>query len=85
MLYVHLPDLVGCVDTHYGINNPLCRTVVIVSVVKKIIPHLDMEDLLPVDLITGVMQVLCDPLLAITDEFLLSSSQISFRISVSGT
>jgi len=68
-LCIHLSGPIGCIDIYYGINNPLCRTAVIVSVVQEIILLQDTEDLLPVDLIVGVMQVLCDLLLVITDEF----------------
>ena len=69
VLYVHVPYCIGRIHADNGFHNPHCRTAVIVSMVEEAVLLQDAEDLFPVDPVTGALQVLCDLLVAITDEF----------------
>ena len=70
ILDIHLPHLIGCVNANNGFHNPPGRTAVIVCIVEEIVLLQYAEDLLPVDYISGSLQVFADLLVTIADEFL---------------
>ena len=70
ILDIHIPDLIGCVNENNGFHNPPCRTAVIVCIVEEIVLLHEAEYLLPVDYISGSLQVFADLLVTIADEFL---------------
>ena len=68
VLDVHLPDLIRCIYMNNEFHNPLSRAAVVVSVVQNAVLLHYAEDLLPVDQITGSLQVFRHFLVAIADE-----------------
>ena len=69
ILDIHLPDLIGCVNANNGFHNPPRWTAVIVCIVEEIVLLQYTEYLLPVDYISGSLQMFCDLLVTIADEF----------------
>ena len=68
VFYVHFPDCIGCIHANNGFHYPSGRTAIIVCVIQKAVLLHDAEDLLPVNVISGSLQVFADLLETIGHE-----------------
>ena len=68
---------VGCIHCNDGISNPFGRTPVIVFIIEEIVLLHETEYLLPVDYISGFLEVFADLLVAIA--YKLSSQKFLYN------